>query len=102
MASQSLSLSHQQSVADCRQRAVADIQLAAGGMERQGAGHGMDGTVEVTERAAKQQHASAFGIDRSTARETPQGIEAAMAAAQLGRMLLRKATGKDQTSGVLR
>ena len=102
MASQSLSLSHQQSVADRRQRAVADIQLAATGMERQGAGHGMDGTVKVTERAAQQQHASAFGIDRSTARETPQGIEAAMAAAQLGRMLFRKATGKDQTSGVLR
>ena len=102
MTLEALSPSNQQSVVGWRQRAVTDIKLAAAGMERQGAGHGMDGTVEVTERAAQQQHASAFGIDRSTARETPQGIEAAMAAAQLGRMLLRKATGKDQTSGVLR
>ena len=49
MAAQAISFSHQQSVAGRRQRAVADIQLAAAGMERQGAGHGMDGTVEITE-----------------------------------------------------
>ena len=49
MAPQALSLSHQQSVAGRRQRSVADIQLAAAGMERQGASHGMDGTIEVTE-----------------------------------------------------
>lgn len=99
MAPQSLSPTHQQSVAGCRQRAVADIQLAAAGMERQGAGHGMDGSVEVTERAAQQQHAAAFGVHRSMAREAPQGIEAAPAAAQLGRVLLREASGEDQPSG---
>ena len=102
MAPQAFSPSYQQSVAGRRQRSVADIQLAAAGMERQGASHGMDGTVQVSQRAAQQQHAAAFGIDRSTACETPQRIQAAVAAAQLGCMLLRKATGKDQTSGVLR
>jgi hypothetical protein len=49
MAPQALSPSHQQSVAGRRQRSVADIQLAAAGMERQRASHGMDGTIEVTE-----------------------------------------------------
>ena len=102
MAAKGFSAPHQQAVLLRCELSVSHLQLTTPGLKRQQPCHGVLPTLEIRQGFPQQQHAAALGIDRSLLSPGCELMQAAAAAAQLGCMLLRKATGKDQTSDVLR
>ena len=99
---QRFSPAEQQAVGMGFELSVANLKRAAACTERQQPSHGVLQTVEVSQLLSQQKHPSAFGIDGLPAGESPQRLEAGPAATDAFSVLLRKPSGNDQSSGLLR
>ena len=98
MAHKPLTFLNNRTVLPCLQLAIANLQGASLGGERQDPCHGVAVAIHVVQLVAEKEHAAAFGINRPTSSELAQRLQAALALADLGRVLLWKSPWQDQTS----
>ena len=100
VAPQGLTLPQQQPVLTWRHPAVAHLEPTSMRAERQQSCHGMRRTVEIVQLLTQQQHAAAFGVNRTSLGKCPKGGQADAALPQLLSVLFRKAAGQDQPPGI--
>ena len=85
-----------------RQDAVAHLQSSFSGVKRQEPRHWMGLAAVIGKALTQKQHASAFGIDRSSAKPLLQADQALITVAQCTGVELREASGQDQPARLIR